>query len=132
MKYEYVDLFETGQYGGLYIVMYRDTINGDSMEIYALPKNTHAITDGLDGHPPKNKDMVKVYGRALRRTHLLGGATYSNEPQWLHEGRWKEDFEKLVAEKLTNLEQKRILRKAEIEAKEKLERQRIKKILDSY
>lgn len=131
MNYD-IDLFETGQYGGLYVVIYRDHINGDSMEIYALPNNTHAITDGLDGHPPKNKDMVKVYGKALRKTDLLGGVTYSNECHWLHEGRWKEDFEKLVAEKLAILKQKRILHKAEIEAKEKLEQQRIKRILDSY
>jgi len=123
---EYMDLFEMAdQYGGLYVVPYRDVINGDSLSVYVLPPNTHATFGGKD-KPPKNKDIVLVYGP------LKDEFGWLDECGWLHHGDWEEDFYNLVSDLRKKKEAREMLHDARERAKIKLAKQRQQKILDSY
>ena len=88
---EYASLFTTGQYGKLYIVSGRHA-RGQTFHIYVLPEGVKAKHNGTN-NPPLNEDAVEVYG-------VLGGQRgWTEYYGWTYEGKWKEDFMKLVEEK---------------------------------
>lgn len=88
---EYASLFTTGQYGKLYIVSGRHA-RGQTFHVYVLPEGVEAKPNGTN-NPPLNEDAVEVYG-------VLGGQRgWTEYYGWIYEGKWKEDFMKLVNEK---------------------------------
>jgi len=105
---EYAELFKTGEYGRLYIVS-SSHARGRTFTIQILPEGEKAILNGSNNQC-LNKDAVLVYGV------VSGNPGWTETYGWLHQGKWQEDFQKLVDN-----------RKAEIERKEE-EVKREKKI----
>ena len=85
---EYADLFKTGQYGRFYITS-SSHARGKTFEIQILPKGELAIPNG-NTNPCLNDNAVKVYG--MISGHLGWTEVYG----WIHEGKWQEDFYKMV------------------------------------
>ncbi len=120
---EYAGLISTGQYGRLYISSHYHA-RGKTFRIFVLPKDTEAIPNGPNA--PLNKDAVEVYGV------ISGNRGWSEVYGWLHKGRWQQDFEKLVAEKVFEKNEKNALRELELKkAAEELENKK-KQLLQQY
>ena len=121
---EYSNLFETGQYGRLYIIS-GSHARGRTFRIQVLPEGEEAEPNG-SGNPCLNRDAVMVYGV------VAGNPGWTESYGWLHRGPWVQDFETMVKERRANLE----LQSAEINkniAKAKEERlAREKELLSSY
>jgi len=121
---EYAGLFKTGQYGRLCIVSGFHA-RGKTFRIFILPKGEDAIFNGPN-NPPLNTDAIEVYGV------ISGQPGWSEEYGWLHLGKWADDFEVLLQEKIAE-EKKRLEVKDEgIRIKEAKEAIRIKKLLETY
>jgi hypothetical protein len=76
---KYARLFETGQYGKLYI----------ESSSHARGLTFHIWVGG----EPRGKDSVEVFG-------IIGGNPgWTESYGWLHEGAWQEDMHKLVKQK---------------------------------
>ena len=88
MHEEYAKLFETGQYGRLYLVS-GEHARGRTFRIYVLPEGETARPNDRN-NPPLNADAVEVYG-------ITGGQPGWDETYgWLHHGRWEQDFADMV------------------------------------
>lgn len=87
----YASLFETGQYGRLYIVS-SSHARGDTFRIFVLPEGEKAISNGK-GNPCLNKDAVCVFGV------ISGQPGWTEQYGWLHEGKWIKDFKVLAMQK---------------------------------
>ena len=121
---EYAGLFETGQYGKLYITS-GSHARGKTFRIQVLPEGEKASPNGT-GNLCTNKNAVIVYGEKG------GQPGWTEYYGWLHKGKWQEDFRKLVEE-----------RKAEVEAEKKeqaikktqaevIEKNRVGRLLAGY
>jgi hypothetical protein len=73
-----------------------------------------------------NSNAIEVYGV------ISGNPGWTEEYGWKHEGKWQEDFEKLVHSKEMELEAKEKMNQATTEEKEKEERERTKALLGAY
>lgn len=87
---EYFGLFQTGQYGRLYIVN-GSHARGITFHIYVLPENEIAKPNGPN-NPPLN-ECVEVYGV------ISGQKGWDEVYGWKYEGKWQEDFYRLVEER---------------------------------
>lgn len=105
---EYARLFETGQYGRLYVVS-GSHARGRTFRIFVLPKDETAIPNGPN-NGPANKETVEVYG-------VVGGQRgWTESYGWLHQGMWQEDFlqlkiakeQEIAEEKLKYIELKKL------------------------
>ena len=101
---EYANLFDTGQYGRLYISVGRHA-RGRTFHIYVLPDGERAVGNG-NGNAPLNANAVEVYG-------VLGGQPgWTEFYGWLHSGKWCDDFHALVLkraeEKRKNVEEEKL------------------------
>jgi len=84
---KYAKLFKTGQYGRFFISSDYHA-RGRTFSIWVLPKGEIV----LPGKFPSAK-AVKVYG-------VTGGfCGWTETYGWLHEGKWVEDFQKMVAKR---------------------------------
>jgi hypothetical protein len=121
---EKAHLFKTGQYGRLYITS-GSHARGRTLRIQVLPEGEKALPNG-SGNECLNKNAVTVYDA------ISGQRGWTEVYGWLHEGKWQDDFRKLVvdAEKeIEYLEKK--LAKTKLE-REKEEQEKISKLLNSY
>ena len=121
---EYASLFETGQYGRLYITS-GSHARGATFHIQVLPKDEVATPNG-EHNLCTNKNAVEVYGI------IAGNPGWTEEYGWLHKGRWQEDFAALVEQRKRDIEQERqydLKNKQDAKAKSN---ERIKKLLASY
>lgn len=120
---EYASLFQTGQYGKLYISSHYHA-RGKTFRIYVLSADVKAIPNGPNG--PLNKDAVEVYG-------VTGGQPGWTETYgWLHEGKWQQDFEKLVAEKVFEENERNALRELRKIEQEKNKEATTQQLLNNY
>lgn len=121
---EYAELFETGQYGRLYLVS-GSHARGLTFHIYVLPKEEIATGNGRHCGP-LNKDSVEVFG-------ITGGNPGWTETYgWLHRGPWEQDFASLVENRRAEIAERLSIHE---EAKKKAadtERQRIADLLAKY
>ena len=120
----YAQLFKTGQYGRFYIVS-GEHARGKTIHIQILPENEIAESGG-ENNLCLNKDAVEVYGI------ISGQPGWTEIYGWLYEGKWQEDFEKLVLKRKSRLNVKKLkeetIRKTiDIEREEKK-----KKLLSTY
>lgn len=95
---EYAKLFDyqSQQHGRLYLAIGKHA-RGYTLRIYVLPEGVVAKENGHNGNAPLNKDAIEVYG-------VTGGQPGWTETYgWLHEGRWQDDFEKLVEARRTKV-----------------------------
>lgn len=121
---EFARLFDTGQYGRLYIVSGYHA-RGNTFHIFVLPEGEAVIPNGRS-NPPLNPDAVEVFG--ITGGHPGWTETYG----WLHRGKWCDDFAELVRVR----KQKIASREAKIEAEKEIERQenakRVSELLARY
>jgi len=120
---EYADLFETGQYGKLYITVGTHA-RGKTFQIYVLPEGVN-VPDGTF-NPCGCCDAVEVYGI------IRGQPGWTEEYGWLHKGKWCEDFEELVIEAIKKVATETEARKQQIEETAKNEENRIQQLLSKY
>ena len=85
---EYANLFETGQYGRIYLVS-GSHARGKTFRIFVLPEGCEAKPNGQH-NAPLNGDAVEVYGVTC------GNPGWTEAYGWLHKGKWQDDFAKLV------------------------------------
>jgi len=121
---EYARLFETGQYGRLYLVS-GSHARGKTFRVYILPANEEAKQNGPH-NPPLNKDAVEVYG-------ITGGQPGWTETYgWLHEGRWQEDFDLLVEQRRSEVAAREIANEEAQSDANNTETQRVASLLATY
>lgn len=87
---EKAHLFKTGQYGKLYITS-SSHARGNTLRIQVLPEGEIAIPNG-SGNTCLNKDAVLVYDI------VSGQRGWTEVYGWLHQGKWQDDFRKLVVD----------------------------------
>lgn len=121
---EYSKMFKTGQYNRLYITS-SSHARGSTFNIQVLPEGEEAKGNG-NHNKCLNEDAVLVYGP------ISGRLGWTEEYGWIHEGKWKDDFEILYRTKVA--ESKLKARKSKILAEdlEKSERKRINNLLSKY
>lgn len=117
----YCDLFTTGQYGRLYISV-GSHARGSTFHIWVLPENLPEKWTRIHEVP----DAVEVYG-------VTGGQPGWTETYgWLHTGKWQEDFEMLVTQKIFEKNERMAKRMIEIEAQRLEAIARRTQILETY
>ena len=121
---EYARLFKTGQHGKLYITVGRHA-RGLFFHIQVLPEGEEAIPNG-ESNLCINDNAIEVYG-------IIGGQPgWTERYGWLHEGKWQQDFYKLVEKRKIKLAAEA---KARAEAKAKEEaahKNRTENLLSNY
>ena len=119
---EFYDLFETGQYGKLFIQTGTHA-RGNTIHIWVVPK-------GEEFNPkygrPFNSKAIEVYG--ITGGHPGWTETYG----WLHKGKWVNDFENLVIVKRLELEAKEKTNKDTTQKAKKFEKERTIELLSKY
>jgi hypothetical protein len=101
MSKEYAQLFETGQYGRLYLVS-GEHARGRTFHIWVLPEGETARPNGRNNRP-LNADAVEVYGITE------GQPGWTETYGWLHHGRWQQDFAALVDARKRAMDESRAL-----------------------
>lgn len=120
---EYAAMFQTGQHGRLYLLS-SSHARGPTFHIYVLPSGVSATPNGPNA--PLNSDAVEVYG-------VTGGQRGWTETYgWLHEGRWQDDFEKLVEARKAELAVNNAARELREREKAELDVARRKALLATY
>jgi len=121
---EYAKLFKTGQYGKLYITVGQHA-RGYFFHIHVLPDGEDAIPNG-ESNPCINDNAVEVYG-------ITGGNPgWSEEYGWLHQGRWQQDFYRLVEERKEKIATEEKTRIEEIKKEKDAEYSRTNRLLADY
>ena len=121
---EKAHLFKTGQYGRLYIVS-GSHARGRTLMIQVLPKDEVAIPNG-SGNCCLNPNAVVVYDV------VSGQRGWTEVYGWIHNGKWQEDFEKLVLEKEAEVERELKEHKALLEETTQKREQKTKELLGDY
>lgn len=121
---KFAKLFETGQYGKLYIVS-GDHARGLTFRIQVLPEGEKAIPNGSQ-NLCTNSNAVEVYGV------VSGNPGWTESYGWIHKGKWCEDFEKLVSEKEAEIETRNLSDEQLKEQREKADRNKIASLLSQY
>ena len=121
---EFATLFKTGQYGRLYIVSGHHS-RGRTFEIYILPKDEVAVYNG-EQYPPQNESKVRVYGM------VSGHPGWDETYDWIHEGKWKDDFLKMVEERKQELEEQKNRFNESVAAQIKEREERARRLLEDY
>ena len=85
---EYAVLFESGQYGRLYIASGKHA-RGRTFRIFVLPEGA-VTTEKNHWNAPNVPDIVEVFGITS------GQPGWTETYGWLHKGPWVEDFMALV------------------------------------
>lgn len=123
---QYAWMFKTGQYDRFYITS-GSHARGSTFHIQILPEGIRAIPNGPSpNNLCVNENAVEVYG-------IIGGHPgWTESYGWLHQGKWQNDFEKLVKEKLAwlHLQEAESARRLALIKEEELSRQ--KQLLDNY
>lgn len=117
---EYARLFDSGQYGRLYISPGHHA-RGLTFNVWVLPEG-EVVREG--GYP--SQDAVEVYG-------IIGGQPgWTEYYGWLRDGPWKKDFEALVAKRRTAVADAQKAREEREQAAAKEKEQRAAAILATY
>ncbi len=121
---EYAGLFETGQYGRLYITS-GSHARGKTFEIQVLPEGEVARGNGQN-NKCLNENAVVVYGI------VSGSPGWTEVYGWLHGGKWQDDFQALLGAKRTELTMQ--AKADEVHSREAVdeERNRIEDLLRDY
>ncbi len=120
----YATLFETGQYGRLYLVS-GEHARGKTFRIFILPQGEDAQPNGPN-NAPLNTDAVEVYGVTD------GVPGWTETYGWLHEGPWQADFERMVAKRHAEIAAAEEAKRASVEAVNAARERRIRDLLSDY
>lgn len=121
---EYAKLFKTGQYGKLYIVS-SSHARGYTFRIQVLPEGEIAISNGNPNNC-LNSDAVEVYAV------IEGNTGWTESYGWLFEGKWQEDFYKLVRDRKEEISLKETKQEKESKIIETLREQKNLELLSKY
>jgi hypothetical protein len=121
---KYAMLFSTGQYERLYITSSQHA-RGYTFRIQVLPEGEKAKPNGMS-NTCLNSDAIEVYGV------ISGNPGWTEEYGWKHEGKWQEDFEKLVRSKEMEIKSKNRMNQATTEENAKAEKERVNNLLSEY
>jgi len=121
---EFASLFETGQYGKLYLVS-GEHARGKTFRIQVLPKGEEAIPNGSN-NLCLNKNAVTVYGE------IGGHSGWTEYYGWLHNGPWENDLVELVSEVRIRNESKVLERLKRLASEEETEANRVAELLKAY
>jgi len=118
---EYATLFPgNNQYGKLFLLS-GSHARGKTFHIYVLPDETK-----IDVMPWQIKNSVEVYG-------ILGGQNgWTEYYGWIHDGKWVEDFKKIVEDKRKEVSERNKKEAALKQEKIMSEKQNQKKLLSNY
>lgn len=116
---EFAGLFNTGQYGRLFIES-GSHARGSTFRIHVLPSDCEVNCR------PFPEGTVEVYGV------VSGQPGWTESYGWLHKGKWQEDFMAMVEVRKTFIEKQQQNIKSKKEAREVEEQVKIKATLDSY
>lgn len=124
---EYYDLFigcKELQFGRLYLSPGLHA-RGPTFEIYLLPEGVKC-----GAHPLISawhcKESVEVYG-------MVGGQRgWTEYYGWIHKGKWQEDFEKIVEERVRELALKKEKHRQSVEASKLEKKEKIQSLLEDY
>lgn len=117
---EYAELFGREQHGKLYLVP-GSHARGRTFHIYILPS-----AEPLDGSVYSCKDAIEVYGI------VSGQPGWTESYDWLHRGRWEEDFAKVVSARREELAARENAAHERNVAAQRERELRTQKLLDSY
>lgn len=121
---QYADLFETGQYGRLYITSGKHA-RGKTFHIQVLPEGIEARGNGPNSLGI-HEEAVEVFG-------ITGGQPGWTETYgWLHKGPWQEDFQRLVDEKTQTLDKRKAREEKILSDETEREQLREKELLAQY
>ncbi len=116
---EYALLFNSGQYGQLYLHS-GSHARGKTFRIWVIPEGLQ-ITEPWHDHR-----AVEVYG-------ITGGQPgWSETYGWLHYGKWQQEFAELVEKRYAETKRTKEEWHREVEEKEEKERARIAQLLENY
>ncbi len=119
---EYCEIFRKGQHGRLYLYP-SSHARGPTFAIYLLPEG--AVVESGE-YPWGIKDHVEVYGM------VSGQRGWTETYDWIHRGKWCEDFQTLIDERKKEIairEEKR----AQVQARKDIEAQdKLSGLLKSY
>jgi hypothetical protein len=117
---EYAQMFSTKQHGKLFLVS-DSHARGKTFSIWILPSE-----EPINKMPWTIKDAVQVYG-------ITGGQPGWTETYgWLHDGKWKDDFAKLVAARKIEIEEAKAERARAIAERERAATERKTALLAAY
>ena len=117
---EYARMFSTKQHGKLFLVS-SSHARGKTFNIWILPSD-----EPINEMPWTIKNAVEVYG-------ITGGQPGWTETYgWLHDGKWKDDFAKLVAARKIEMEEAKAERERAAAEKEKTATERKAALLAAY
>ena len=117
---EYARMFSTKQHGKLFLIS-GSHARGKTFNIWILPSD-----EPINEMPWTIKNAVEVYG-------ITGGQPGWTETYgWLHDGKWKDDFAKLVAARKIEMEEAKAERERATAEKEKTATERITALLAAY
>lgn len=121
---EKAHLFETGQYGRLYITS-GSHARGRTLRIQVLPDGEKAIPNGSQ-NTCLNSNAVLVYDV------ISGQRGWTEVYGWLHNGKWQDDFNNLVLEKELELKLSNEEREKSIKEAQEKNSAKIDKLLKQY
>lgn len=122
---EYYKLFpEAVQKGRLYLLP-SSHARGRTFRIYVLPAGEKVVENG-GINPPLNNDAVEVYGV------IAGNPGWTEEYGWLHNGKWKKDFQVMIDERKRELTELSELSKEKLEKQNQADSKRVSDLLNSY
>ncbi len=122
---EYANLFSKAvQIGRLYILPHYHA-RGKTFRIYVLPEG-ESVVENAGINPPLNAESVEVYG-------IVGGNPgWTESYGWIHRGKWQDDFNRIVAEKVLQKEEDEANAQVKYFNNLKDKDNHIKSLLDSY
>jgi len=119
---EFAELFETGQYGKLFIET-GSHARGKIFRIYVLPEGAK-VKYTMELY--EIKGVVEVYG-------IVGGQPgWTEQYDWIHTGKWCADFGKLVGERKKEIQNSNNKDTILSEEKQQNEKKRVAELLDKY
>ena len=117
---EYARMFSTKQHGKLFLVS-GSHARGKTFHIWILPSD-----EPINKMPWTIKNAVEVYG-------ITGGQPGWTETYgWLHDGKWKDDFAKLVVAREIEIEEAKAERERATAEKETAATERKTALLAAY
>jgi len=119
---EFAELFETGQYGKLFLTS-GSHARGKEFFIHVLPEGVK-VKDTMELY--KTESKVEVYG-------VIGGNPgWTEWYGWIHQGKWCADFGKLVGERKNEIENSNNKDTAISEEKQAQDKKRTAELLGNY
>ena len=119
---EYCRLFKQAERFGKLCVVPGSHARGDTFRIFVVPEAAEFPVDA----PWQCRDAVEVYGI------VSGNPGWTEEYDWLHEGKWQQHFEEICRRRKLEQEEERKQILIHRESAEQAAEKRVKILLERY